>query len=58
MVVVEHRGHKRKSRGFSRKEIKEAGLTCQQFCKLKQQWDGRRKTSYKENVEELKKLAK
>ena len=28
------------------------------WAKLKQQWDGRRKTSYKENVEELKKLAK
>jgi len=57
-VYVEHRGIKRKARGFTCKEIKEAGITCQQFCALKLPWDSRRKTAYKENIEYLKKLEK
>ena len=57
-VYVEHRGIKRKARGFTCKEIKEAGITCQQFCALKLPWDSRRKTTYKENVAYLKKLEK
>ncbi len=57
-VSVEHRGTKRKARGFSCAEIEEAGLTCQQFDMLKLPWDSRRKTKYTENVSYLKKLEK
>ena len=55
---VEHRGVKRKARGFSCAEIEEAGLTCQQFDSLKLPWDSRRSTKYSENVKHLKSLAK
>ncbi|QIW23566.1 50S ribosomal protein L13e [Sulfolobus sp. S-194] len=43
-------------RGFSLKELKEAGLTVQEAKKLGVRIDKRRKTSYPENVEALKKL--
>ncbi len=57
-AYVEHRGTKRKARGFTCAEIKEAGITCQQFCALRLPWDSRRKTKYAENVAYLKKLEK
>ncbi len=57
MAIVIHRGTERQARGYSRKEIEETGITCKQFDSLKQPWDSHRKSSYKENVAELKKLA-
>lgn len=57
-AYVEHRGTKRKARGFTCAEIEEAGMTCQQFDALKLRWDSRRKTKYAENVAFLKKLEK
>ncbi|MBI4147004.1 hypothetical protein HY489_06745 [Candidatus Woesearchaeota archaeon] len=56
--IVEHRGQQRKAKGYSCKEIEEAGINCQQFCKLKLPWDSRRSTSYKQNVDQLKKMEK
>ncbi len=43
-------------KGFSLKELKESGLSLQEAKKLKIRIDKRRKTSYPENVEALKKL--
>ena len=57
-AYVTHNGQRRKARGFSCAEIVEAGLTCQQYDALRLQWDSRRSSSYKENVETLKKLEK
>ncbi|MBW2969698.1 hypothetical protein KY309_01525 [Candidatus Woesearchaeota archaeon] len=57
-ATVEHRGKKRKARGYTAEEVFEAGLTCKQFEELRLQWDSRRKTKYKENIEQLKSLAK
>lgn len=44
----------KKGRGFSLKEIKDAGLNPQEAKKLKLTIDIRRKTSHAENVEALK----
>jgi len=57
-VMVVHGEQKRKGRGFSCKEIEEAGVSCEQFDKMKLPWDSRRRTSYKENVDMLKKMEK
>ncbi|BFI74877.1 50S ribosomal protein L13e [Sulfurisphaera ohwakuensis] len=43
-------------KGFSLKELKESGLSVQEAKKLGIRIDKRRKTSYPENVEALKKL--
>ena len=53
-ATVSHRGILRNAKGFSRIEIKEAGLSCRDFCSLNLPFDNRRKTSYKKNVEVLK----
>jgi ribosomal protein L13E len=58
MAIVEHRGQKRKARGYTMKEIVEAGLTIEDLQKLRVQIDPRRKTKYPENVKELKALKK
>ncbi len=57
-VTVEHRGKKRKGRGFSIPEVVEAGLTWVQCAQLKLRVDRNRKSSYKENVALLKDAAK
>ena len=57
-VTVTHRGIQRTAKGFSGKEIMDAGLACSQFCSLNLPFDLRRKTSYKENVAVLKDAAK
>ncbi|RJQ21125.1 hypothetical protein C4580_02660 [Candidatus Woesearchaeota archaeon] len=54
-AFVIHNGKRRKSRGFSCKEIVEAGLSCEDTCALNVRWDALRRSSYKENVEALKK---
>lgn len=46
----------RKGRGFSREEIKEAGLTIGIARELKVPLDPRRKSAYDSNITELKKL--
>lgn len=43
-------------KGFSLKELKESGFSIQEAKKLRVRIDKRRKTSYPENVEVLKKL--
>ena len=57
-ITVEHRGITRKAKGFSGKEIMDAGINCHSFCSLKLPFDMRRETSYKENVAALKEAAK
>ena len=57
-ATVEHRGHKRKAKGYTCEEMKEAGMTCAQFDDLQLHWDSRRKTKYAENVKHLKSLLK
>lgn len=54
MATITHRGHQRNARGYSAGEIVEAGLTIQDVMKHKIRMDPRRKTTYKENVAELK----
>jgi len=58
MAIVEHRGHKRKARGYTAAEIVDAGLTIEDVQKLNICMDPRRKTNYKENVKALKELKK
>jgi len=55
---VTHRKIKRKARGFSCKEIIEAGMSCKQFDEFKLHWDPMRKTKYAENITYLKSLVK
>lgn len=57
-AYVVHRGHRRKSRGFSTAEMVEAGLTCEQSCELNLPWDPKRKSVNAENLKYLKSLAK
>lgn len=54
MATINHRGHKRNAKGYSAAEIVEAGLTIQDVQKHKIRMDPRRKTTYKENIDELK----
>lgn len=56
MPTVNHRGKKRKARGYTAAEIVEAGLTVQDLAKHKLRMDPNRRTTYAENVKELKKL--
>ncbi len=50
----EQRTHIRKGRGFSRNELKEAGLTLHDARMFKIPVDKRRRSSHPENVETLK----
>lgn len=54
---VTHQGVHRKARGFSCKEVVDAGLTCHQAVELNIKWDPNRRSSHKENVDMLKKAA-
>ena len=51
----EQRTHVRKGRGFSRNELKEAGLTLHDARMFKIPVDKRRRSSHPENIETLKK---
>jgi len=53
-IVLKRKGETRKGRGFSRGELKEAGLDSKQALKLGIPIDLRRKTKRKENVKILK----
>lgn len=53
---VESRKGPRKGRGFSKEEIKKAGLTVAAAKKLKIVIDSRRKSAHDSNVAELKKI--
>lgn len=55
-IVITDR--KREGRGFSLKEIKEAGINIQRARKLGFLVDRRRKTVYDENIKKLKELLK
>ena len=52
-----HQGAHRKGRGFSCKEVVDAGLSCDQAVEMNIKLDGKRRSSHKENVEMLKKAA-
>jgi len=54
-VVKKKSGKTRSGRGFSRGELKEAGIDFQRALKLRLQIDLRRKTKHVENVRALKK---
>jgi len=58
MANIEHRGKKRKGRGYTAAEIIEAGLTIEDVQKNNIRMDPRRKTKYADNVKELKALKK
>jgi|YelNatPaOPRAMG01_1025707.scaffolds.fasta_scaffold556066_1 large subunit ribosomal protein L13e len=56
--IVKHKSVIREGRGFSLKELKEAGLTIDTAKKLNIAIDKRRSSLRKENVEKLKELIK
>jgi large subunit ribosomal protein L13e len=56
--IVKHKGVTREGKGFSLKELKEAGLTIDLAKKLNIAIDKRRSSLRKENVETLKELIK
>ena len=55
-TAVRKSGGIRKGRGFSRDELKEAGLDFRRALELRLQVDTRRKTKHDENVKALKQL--
>jgi len=55
-TVAKKSGKIRKSRGFSREELKEVGLDFSQALRLHLRVDTRRKTKRAENVKTLKHL--
>lgn len=55
--VTTHSGVHRKGRGFSCKEVVDAGLSCDQAVEMRIRFDGKRRSSHTENVEMLKKAA-
>ena len=57
-IVVGNDGEKRDGRGFSRQELKNAGLGLKQALKLGLPVDSKRKTAHEENVEALKATVK
>ena len=56
VVRAPKKKHARVGKGFSRKEISEVGLTLSEARKLGIYIDVRRKSSWSENVEALKRL--
>ncbi len=56
--IVKHKGVTREGRGFSLKELEEAGLTIDKAKKLNIAIDKRRSSLRKENVEKLRELLK
>lgn len=57
-IVLTRRGKRREGRGFSREEIKAAGLNVRRARKLGIAVDERRKTCSQENVTLLKEFLK
>jgi len=53
-IVYKKNGKPRKGKGFSRKELEEAGITIKEALKLGIPVDRRRSSAYKENIEALK----
>ncbi len=53
-AIVKKKGKTRKGRGFSRKELKETGLSLSRALRMGVPVDIRRKTKHEENVEALK----
>ena len=52
-IVYKKNGKPRKGKGFSRKELEEAGITIKEALKLGIPVDRRRSSAYKENIEAL-----
>jgi ribosomal protein L13E len=57
-VVFKKDGKERHGRGFSREELKKAGLSLREALKLSIPVDSRRKTAHKENVSTIRKFLK
>ncbi len=57
-LVFRKGGKQRYGRGFSRGEVREAGLSLKEALKLKIPIDLRRKTVYKENVAAIRILGR
>jgi len=55
-VVEKRGGETRKGRGFSRGELREAGIDFQTALRLRIPVDTKRKTKHEENVKTLKQL--
>jgi len=56
--IFKRNGKQRYGKGFSREELKKAGLSIRESLKLSIPVDPRRKTAHKENVNSIKKLLK
>jgi ribosomal protein L13E len=57
-IVKKKTGKTRNGKGFSRDELREAGIDFQKALRLHLQIDQRRKTKHTENVKALKRLLK
>lgn len=57
-VVFKKNKKRRYGKGFSRDELKEAGLTFKEALKIKIPIDLRRSTTHKENVNTIKQILK
>jgi len=53
-IVLKKGGKPRHGKGFSREELKSAGLSLREALKLRIPVDSRRRTLHKENVEVIK----
>lgn len=57
-TVYKKGGKQRRGKGFSREELKKAGLSLREALKLVIPVDSRRKTAYKENVAVIRRFLK
>lgn len=57
-IVLKRDGEQRHGRGFSREELKKAGLNLREALKLDIPVDSRRKTAHKENINTLRRFLK
>jgi large subunit ribosomal protein L13e len=57
-IVFKRNGKQRYGKGFSREELKKAGLSLREALKLGVPVDSRRKTVHKENVNAVKRFLK
>ncbi|RLI22190.1 hypothetical protein DRO54_01810 [Candidatus Bathyarchaeota archaeon] len=55
-TVYKKNGKPRRGKGFSKNELKEAGLTLKEALKLGIPVDKRRSSAYRENIEALKRF--
>jgi len=58
LIILKKRGRNRRGRGFSREELKKAGISQKQALKLQLPVDLRRRTAHEENVKLLKQQLK